>query len=113
MIQDVPNAFIITGYTDASWTLGADATSQLICRLLSQMKGCGMAACTPELAYPEKLKPVPLLNLSSTYLKAAAGVLPKSSTTGPWQGKSNYFIDMYHARFGNITKGLEFEKALP
>lgn len=113
MIQDIPNAFVIMGYTDASWTPGADATSQLICRLLSRMERRGMVACTPKLAHPEKLKPVPLLNLSSTYIRAAAEALPKSSSTGPWKGKSNYFIDMYYVFFGNITEGLEFEKALP
>lgn len=112
MIQDIPNAFVITGYTDASWTPGADATSRLITRLLSHMKGRGMVAATPRLAHPERLKPVPLLNLSSTYLRVATDVLPQSSSTGPWKAKSNYFVDMYYALFGNITDGLEFEKAV-
>ena len=38
MMDDLPNAVFAFGYTDASWTLGADTTAKLACRLFKKMK---------------------------------------------------------------------------
>jgi hypothetical protein len=70
----------VVGYVDASWTLGADATAQLICRLLKQMEKEGAGAAIPRLEKGEegKMKKVPMLRLQSTYMKRAKGALPKA-----------------------------------
>ena len=37
MLSDVPNFFFATGYTNASWTLKCDLTSEYVCRLINHM----------------------------------------------------------------------------
>jgi cation diffusion facilitator CzcD-associated flavoprotein CzcO len=110
LIQDVPNMFFIIGYTNASWTLGADATALLICRLLKNMRSRKMTSVVPRVKDGEQLKPAPLLNLSSTYIKLGGSNLPKAAEQAPWRARSNYFIDWYNAKFGDIKTGLEYSK---
>jgi cation diffusion facilitator CzcD-associated flavoprotein CzcO len=112
MVQDIPNLSLVIGYTNASWTLGADATALLLCRLLRYMKGRGMASATPRIRYPETVKSRPVLDLSSTYIRTAARALPKTGDAGPWKPRSYYFKDYLTARFSKITNGLEFAQVL-
>ncbi|KAH6716395.1 monooxygenase flavin-binding family protein-like protein [Leptodontidium sp. MPI-SDFR-AT-0119] len=112
MLQDVPNAAIVVGYTNASWTLGADATARLVCRLLKKMdqgrEGVVVATLDPRL----KLNPSPMVNLSSTYIEKAKGEMPKSGDVAPWKPRSNYLTDYWVAGYGNLTNGLKFSKIL-
>lgn len=110
MLQDVPNMATVIGYTNASWTLGADATALLLCRLLKSMKGQGMTSAVPRLDDSAGMKSLPVLNLSSTYIVRGAKDLPKTGDRAPWMPRSTYFSDLWGARFGNITEGLQFEK---
>ncbi|KAE8449321.1 hypothetical protein EG329_008222 [Mollisiaceae sp. DMI_Dod_QoI] len=112
MLQDVPNAAIILGYTNASWTLGADATARLICKLLKQMDRNGQTSAVPRVPKGMAMKDEPVLNLSSTYIEKAKGQLPKASNVAPWQPRSNYFTDYWVATYGSLSKGLEFTKAM-
>jgi monooxygenase len=47
MFKDLPNLAMIFGYTNASWTLKADLSSEYICRLLKHMDKDGLRQCTP------------------------------------------------------------------
>ncbi|KAK4998627.1 hypothetical protein LTR28_013626, partial [Elasticomyces elasticus] len=80
MLQDLPNAAFVVGYVDASWTLGADATAQLICRLLKQLKKDGKTTAVPRLSDAERrsMKEMPMLRISSSYVKKAKDALPKT-----------------------------------
>ncbi|KOC13745.1 monooxygenase [Aspergillus flavus AF70] len=50
MQQDIPNSFFVLGHlTDASWTLGADATALFICRMIKHMEKENIRAATPRL----------------------------------------------------------------
>ncbi|HEX8688790.1 MAG TPA: NAD(P)/FAD-dependent oxidoreductase, partial [Solirubrobacterales bacterium] len=49
MLSGVPNFAFTVGYTNASWTLKADLTSEYVCRLLSHMDAHGYSRCVPEL----------------------------------------------------------------
>lgn len=109
MMQDLPNLAFVIGYTNASWTLGADATALLVCRLINYMKKNGATSATPRVANPEKLKSMPVLDLNSTYIAKAKGAMPKAGNMGPWKARSNYFVDYYNAKFGDINTGLEFK----
>ncbi|KAH6879517.1 hypothetical protein B0T10DRAFT_582947 [Thelonectria olida] len=105
MLQDVPNLFFMTGYENASWTLGADVSARLFVRILNKMREKKASSAVPRLAQsnmPEK----PMMTLNSTYLKNAGDVLPKGGT-GQWSPKSNYFVDIAGARFGDISTDLE------
>ena len=48
MLSGVPNLAFTVGYTNASWTLKADLTSEYVCRLLNHMAAHGYRRCVPE-----------------------------------------------------------------
>lgn len=108
MLQDMPNAAFCIGYTNASWTLGADAVAQTVCRLLNNMKKRGDTSFVPRLEDPESLSAQPTLNLNSTYVKEGKDAMPKAGDKGQWAARTNYFSDMWQARFGDVTTGLQF-----
>ena len=114
MLQDVPNMATVIGYTNASWTLGAETTAHLVSRLLRYMQAKGYSSATPRLAEGQvrDMKKEPALNLSSTYIVRGAKELPRTGNWGPWRGRSSYFWDLWRAKFGDVTEGLEFEKVL-
>ena len=107
MLQDVPNLFFIFGYENASWTLGADVAAQLFVRISNKMKNCGYTAVVPQLDTSKDMQTKSMMSLSSTYLKNAGSVFPKGGT-GQWKPKSNYFMDMAGAKWGDITSDLEY-----
>ncbi|KAH8652290.1 hypothetical protein BX600DRAFT_386917 [Xylariales sp. PMI_506] len=108
MVQDVPNLFYMIGYTNASWTLGADDTAFIVCRLLSYMQRNRIQVAVPRMSRDTKIKPHSTWDLTSTYVKAAEKRLPKYGSSGPWRPKNNVLNDYLHARWGNITNGLHF-----
>ncbi|KAJ5882617.1 uncharacterized protein N7529_001289 [Penicillium soppii] len=110
MLQDLPNAAFVIGYTNASWTLGADATAQFVCRLLKKLESEKLIAATPKLKEKDAatLQDRPLLNLNSTYVSIAQRVLPKAADRGPWQPRDHYLKDIKFAQGGDINTGLEF-----
>jgi cation diffusion facilitator CzcD-associated flavoprotein CzcO len=107
MLQDVPNAAFVMGYTNASWTLGADATASMVVRLLQTLEQRGSTSAVPRVDNAAALQAAPILNLSSTYLKAATGAMPKAASTGVFAARGNYLADDFHARYGSLD-GLEW-----
>ncbi|KAK2023685.1 FAD/NAD(P)-binding domain-containing protein [Colletotrichum zoysiae] len=105
MLQDVPNMAYVFGYPNASWTLGAEATSSYLVRLWRAMDAKGVRSVTPQ---PESLnmKPSRAVNLSSTYLQNAQKVFPKFGT-GIWGPRSNYLVDLWKATVGDVFRGLQ------
>jgi cation diffusion facilitator CzcD-associated flavoprotein CzcO len=114
MVEDLPNASYVFGYVDASWTLGADATAQMVCRILKQMKKEGVVEVVPRRSEEEKktLEEAPLLKLTSTYITKARNVLPKAGSAGPWKPRSYYYQDIMMAWFGNIKHGMEWTRGV-
>jgi hypothetical protein len=110
MLQDLPNASFVIGYTNASWTLGSDATAQFICRLLKKLESQKLVAAIPRLKEKDAatLQDRPLLNLQSTYVSVAQRTLPKAADRGPWQPRDHYIKDLKFAQSGDIDTGLEF-----
>jgi cation diffusion facilitator CzcD-associated flavoprotein CzcO len=109
MLQDVPNAALVFGYVNASWTLGADAAMRLTCRLLKHLEDNAYKAAVPILDKGKtEMETRPLLDLNSTYLTRAQDSMPKASVQRPWVSRTNYFADMLHARFGDLGAGLDF-----
>ncbi|KAF7170539.1 hypothetical protein CNMCM5623_002954 [Aspergillus felis] len=110
MLQDLPNASFVIGYTNASWTLGADATALFVCRLLKWMERHHKVAAVPRLnpVLGSQMQPRRLLNLNSTYVAAAEKDLPKAADRGPWQPRDNYLSDLMFAKYGRLDEGLEW-----
>jgi cation diffusion facilitator CzcD-associated flavoprotein CzcO len=108
MLQDLPNAIYVIGYVDASWTLGADSTAQLVCRMLTKMEKEGYAVAIPRVDGAKQMKEMQYLKLSSTYIKKASEVLPKGGDAAQWRPRTSYFRDIWQAWFGDISTGLQY-----
>lgn len=110
MIEDLPNLVFAFGYVDASWTLGADATAQLACRLLKQMKKEGATMIVPRRSVDERtnMKEVPFMYITSTYVERGKAVLPKTGDRAQWRPRSYYWKDLMMAWFGDIRTGMEW-----
>ena len=109
MIQDIPNACLVIGYTNASWTLGADATALLVCRLIKHMQKNSQSSAVPRVS-EKGMQRKPLLNLNSTYIEKAKGALPSAGDVAPWKARDNYMTDFWVANNGSVTKDMEFTK---
>jgi cation diffusion facilitator CzcD-associated flavoprotein CzcO len=107
MLEDVPNLLFMTGYENASWTLGADVSARLFVRILHKMSERKATTVVPRMTSEKDMPVKPMMSLSSTYLKNASSVFPKGGT-GLWSPKSNYFADMAGAKWGDITSGLDY-----
>ena len=111
MLQDVPNAALVVGYSNASWTLGSDSTALQVSRLLKYMDAHGMAYAIPRVPEGQKMESSPIINLSSTYIEKARGLLPRAGDTGPWKPRLNYLADQWQASYGSVTTDIEFIKS--
>ncbi|RDW71545.1 hypothetical protein BP6252_08108 [Coleophoma cylindrospora] len=108
LVQDIPNAAVVIGYTNASWTPGAEATAVMICRIMKYMEKKKLGTVVPRVEDESRVHATNLLNLKSTYIMAAKGTLPKAGDVAPWKPRDNYFSDLWSAKFGMFS-GLAFE----
>ena len=104
MLSDFPNFAYTLGYTNASWTLKADLTSEYVCRLLNHMDAGGFRICTPEVNDPAVTEE-PLLDFSSGYVLRSIDRLPKQGSKEPWKLRQNYVLDIRTIRRGPIDDG--------
>ncbi|HEX7059046.1 MAG TPA: NAD(P)/FAD-dependent oxidoreductase [Solirubrobacterales bacterium] len=112
MLNGVPNFAFTLGYTNASWTLKADLTSEYVCRLLNHMDSHGYSKCTPEL--DPSVTEEPLLNLNAGYVLRSVDQLPKQGSKEPWKLRQNYVIDLRAIRRDPIDDGsLRFASPAP
>jgi monooxygenase len=110
MFSDVPNLFAAFGYTNASWTLKCDLTCAYVARLINYMDRRGYAACTPRLHDPS-VKPEPLIDFSSGYIRRAIDQFPRQGSKRPWKLYQNYVRDLVNLRYGSINDpALQFER---
>ena len=108
MYSDVPNLAQAFGYTNASWTLKCDLTSEYVCRLLNHMDRHRNETCTPRLSDPS-VKPERVLDFTSGYVQRALHTLPSQGSKMPWRLHQNYFKDVSILRFGRLDDGtMEF-----
>ncbi len=110
MLCGVPNAALVTGYTNASWTLKADLVSGYVCRLLAYMDEHGYAVATPRAPGPG-VEPEPFLDLKSGYVQRALDRLPKQGSKAPWKLRQNYPRDVYVLGYGPVDDEMEFAGA--
>jgi monooxygenase len=103
MLSGVPNLAFTIGYTNASWTLKADLTSEYVCRLLAHMDAHGYRRCMPEL--DASVAEQPLNNLNSGYVLRSLDQLPKQGSVEPWKLRQNYVFDIRTIRRGPIDDG--------
>jgi monooxygenase len=108
MFSDIPNLFVVFGYTNASWTLKSDLTCAYAARLINHMNRRGYAVCTPRLHDPS-VKPEPLIDFNSGYVLRAIDQFPRQGSKKPWKLYQNYVRDLLSLRFGQVAdSALEF-----
>jgi cation diffusion facilitator CzcD-associated flavoprotein CzcO len=110
MVQDLPNACVSLGYTNASWTLGADATAKMVVRMLKYMKRTGQGVAVPRPQNASDMKSMSPFNLNSTYVEKGQGDLPRAGDKGPWRARRNYMSDLWDATHGDLKDGIQFYK---
>ena len=105
MYSGVPNLAASFGYTNASWTLKADLTSEYVCRLLDHMRRTGTRRCVPILNDPS-VTPEPWVDFSSGYFQRAQGLFPSPGSKAPWKLHQNYARDILTLRLGALEDGV-------
>ena len=115
MLSGVPNLAWCIGYTNNSWTLRSDLTSQYVCRLLNHLDRTGTRICVSEIDPAEyDAPPRPVVDLSSGYIRRAASILPRQGSYGPWRLRQNYPRDLVTLRYGSLDDGtMHFRSAAP
>jgi monooxygenase len=110
MFSGIPNFAVTFGYTNASWTLKADLSTEYICRVLNHMKATGTdyavaipgANITPEIWF----------DLSSGYVQRGQSMMPKQGNEMPWKIFQNYAKDITLYKRNPVDDGvLQFKRA--
>jgi monooxygenase len=113
MLNGVPNFAFTLGYTNASWTLKADLTSEYVCRLLNHLDARGYRQCVPEITDPSVTEE-PILDFNAGYVLRALDGLPKQGSKEPWKLRQNYVLDTRAIRRGQIDDGaMRFSSPAP
>lgn len=111
MLSGVPNLAFAVGYTNASWTLKADLTSEYVCRLLNYMDRHQYRQCMPCNKDP-LVQEAPLIDLSSSYVLRSVDRFPKQGSRAPWRLYQNYVLDLLSLRFGRVDdSGMTFDRS--
>jgi monooxygenase len=106
MLTGVPNFAVCIGYTNASWTLRADLTHRLVCRVLTFMDRHDYVAGVP--LPREELVERPLLDLSSGYVQRSIEEFPRQGDRGPWRVRQNYLLDSLTTMRRGLRRSMEF-----
>lgn len=101
MLRDLPNLAVVMGYTNASWTLKADLSSEYFCRLIRHMDAIGQRQVTPR-DTGGRVRPEPFLDLQSGYIERASHLLPAQGDRVPWKLHQNYLLDLALLRYGKL-----------
>lgn len=110
MVEGIPNAAMIFGYTNISWTLKVDIAAEYLCRLLNLMDKRGYHSVVARDTENSRGEDTILGSLNSGYIKRADDRLPRQGTHGPWKSTQNYLEDVKTLRFEPIEDGyLEFD----
>ena len=105
MLSNMPNLACTFGYTNASWTLKADLTSEYVCRLLNYMDQHGYGSAMPKLDhYPNQTEP--FVDFSSGYFQRVMDQFPRQHTEKPWKLNQSYSADLMNLRFGKLDDGV-------
>lgn len=110
MFEGIPNAAMVFGYTNSSWTLKADLIADYFCRIVNYMDDKGYDEVIPVNHDPGMAKKS-FIDLTSGYISRVKDQLPKQGTKGAWKLHQNYFRDWLSLRASRITaKELQYGK---
>lgn len=108
MFDSLPNAGVLFGYTNASYTLKVDLSAEYLCRLMNHMQerdasvAVAHATSNEAASYEEIGKDI----LTPNYLIRAAHRLPGLGRHWPWRGVPDYFYELRRIRYEDIEDGV-------
>jgi cation diffusion facilitator CzcD-associated flavoprotein CzcO len=112
LLEGIPNAALIFGYVNASWTLKADLAAEYVCRLLNHMDRRGYRVAVAHATDADRASGSIMGALNSGYVQRGNDKLPRQGTRGPWRVSNDYLRDLQMLRRGSIEDGvLEFSTA--
>lgn len=103
MVSGLPNMTAVFGYTNASWTLRADLTSEYMCKVLNYMDRENYVEARPVARGVEPA--ADFLDFSSGYVRRAMDRFPQQGEAAPWVITQNYSRDILLMRFGKLEDG--------
>jgi cation diffusion facilitator CzcD-associated flavoprotein CzcO len=106
LLEGVPNAALIFGYVNASWTLKADIAAEYACRLLNHMDRHGYGKAVVHATDADRSDESVMSALNSGYVRRGNAQLPRQGTRGPWRVTNNYLRDVPTLRRGPIDDGV-------
>jgi cation diffusion facilitator CzcD-associated flavoprotein CzcO len=106
LLEGVPNASLVFGYTNASWTLKADLAAEYTCRLLNHMDAHGYTQAVVHAGAEDRGPDSVLGALDSGYVRRGNDRLPRQGTNGPWQVRNDYLRDVPMLRKAPIEDGV-------
>lgn len=110
LLENVPNAAMIFGYTNASWTLKADIASEYFCRLIKHMDKKGYRTFKVRGDRTQHTEDTVFGGLSSGYVRRAAHELPRQGKDAPWRVTQDYMGDIPVLRYSSMEDDiLEFD----
>jgi monooxygenase len=106
LVENVPNAALIVGYTNASWTLKVDIAAEYVCRLLNFMDKKGYQTVLAQDHEDCKTKDTILGSIQAGYIARAVSTLPRQGSKAPWLVMNNYLADRVHLRKSQFEDGI-------
>ena len=101
LLSGVPNIALISGYTNASWTLKCDLTCLYACRLINHMDEHGYDYCVADKDPADRARAVhgPQVGLHRARAWTSS---PSRARDAPWRLRQNYFVDIVNLRMKPI-----------
>lgn len=106
MLDGVPNAIMVFGYTNASWTLKADLACEYACRLINHMRKRGYTRAEVHADAADFDTGSVLGSLDSGYVQRGDAAMPRQGRRGPWRVRNDYLRDAPMLRHGGIEDGI-------
>ncbi|KAK3985058.1 hypothetical protein QBC44DRAFT_335735 [Cladorrhinum sp. PSN332] len=110
MLEGVPNAGLVTGYTAATWTPGADVRTRKLIKVIKHQEKTATAIAKPSIEPLERarLPSKTFFNLTSTYAVTALDRLPLSAGVGVWRMGTNWVVDVWQLMFSSVKTGMAY-----
>ncbi|KAI7777269.1 hypothetical protein LA080_003858 [Diaporthe eres] len=84
MLDGLPNLVFMLGFTDGTWTIGADAAAMILVRVLRDMPRTQDASVTPRGPRDATVETRRVWTTDATYRQIADHRLPVYGVKGPW-----------------------------